>query len=70
MHDQPAPCDGELQAGAVFRRRALVAEQERAVDLLDINPAILDDLESLGVLQETACSLFRIGVGPVSGIFI
>jgi len=33
---QPTPCDGELQAGAVLPGRALVAKQERPVDLLDM----------------------------------
>jgi len=35
MQFQPTPCDGEFQAGAVFRGRALVAEQEGTVELLD-----------------------------------
>jgi hypothetical protein len=34
MHFQPTPCDGELQ----------VAEQERAVELLDIDAAFLNRL--------------------------
>jgi len=45
MQFEPAPRDGELQAGAVFCRRALVAEQERAVELLDIDAAFLNPAE-------------------------
>jgi len=39
------------QSGAVFRRGALVAEQERGVDDLGVDAAILHRLESAGVLQ-------------------
>jgi hypothetical protein len=42
MQFQPTPCDGELQAGAVFRGLGLVVEQKRAVDFLNVDPAILD----------------------------
>jgi hypothetical protein len=35
MHFQPAPCDGEIQAGAVFRGRAPVDEQKGAVEFLE-----------------------------------
>jgi hypothetical protein len=50
MNFQPAPFNGVLQAGAVLRGRALLAEQERAVEFLDINPAILNWFESVRVL--------------------
>jgi hypothetical protein len=51
MHFQPAPFNGELQAGAVFRGRALVAEQEGAVEFLDIDSAILNWFESVCVFE-------------------
>ena len=46
---QPAPFDGEVQAGAVFRGRAPVAEQERSIDFLDVDPTFLNWLEGVGV---------------------
>jgi hypothetical protein len=52
MHDQPAPCDGDLQAGAVFSGRALVAEQEEGVEFLNIDPSILNWFESACMLEE------------------
>ena len=53
VHDQPAALDRQIQAGLVFGRRSVVATQERPVDPLDIDPAILDDFRSL------ACSRRR-----------
>ena len=69
MQFQPAPFNGELQAGAVFRGCAFIAEQERAVDLLDIDPAILNRFKSVCVLQQSARGLLRVGVGAVGGQF-
>src|SRR5882724_1046184 len=69
MHFQPTPCDGELQASAVFRWRTLVAEQERAVELLDIDAAFLNRLEGVRVLQQTTSGFLRIGVGAFGGAF-
>jgi hypothetical protein len=45
---EPALLDRAQKAGLVFRRRALELEQKRPVDLLDIDPAILDRLECVG----------------------
>ena len=50
VHFQPAPFDGELQSGAVLRGRALVSEQERAVQFFDVDSAILNWFESVRVL--------------------
>ena len=69
MQFQPIPCDGELQAGAVFRGRALVAEQEGAVEFLDIDPAIPNWFEGVCVLQEAPGGFVRIGEGPVGSQF-
>jgi hypothetical protein len=55
---EPSGLDRQLEPGAVFRRRALVAEPKRAVDLLDIDLALLDGFEGLSVLHEAARSLF------------
>jgi hypothetical protein len=51
---QPAAGDSEIQASAVFRGRALVAEQERAVELFDIDAAILNRFESRRMLHQPA----------------
>ena len=69
MHFQPAPFNGELQAGAVLRGRALVAEQEGAVEFLDIDPAILNWFEGVCVLQEATGGFVRVGEGSVGGQF-
>ena len=61
MNFQPAPLNGKLQAGAVFSGRALVVEQEGAVEFLDVYPAILNWLEGVCVLQQTSGRFFRIG---------
>ena len=61
MNFQPASFNSVLQAGAVFRGRALVAEQERAIELFDIDATILDRFEGVRVLQEASGSLLRFG---------
>jgi len=61
MNYQPALFNGALQAGAVLRGRAFVAEQEWTVEFLDIDSAILNGFESVRVLQQTAGCFFRIG---------
>ena len=66
---QPTPFDGELQACAVFRRRALVAKQERSIQFLDIDPAILNRFEGVRVLQQAAGGSLWVSVGSFSGQF-
>ena len=51
MNFQPASFNSALQAGAIFRGRALVVEQERAVELFDIDATILYRFEGVRVLQ-------------------
>ena len=65
VHFQPAQANGTIEALRVFRRRALVAEQERAVEFLDVDPAILHWLEGVGVLHQAAGGFVRIGIGSV-----
>ena len=55
-----------FEARRVLRRRALVAVQERAVELLDIDAAILHGLEGVRVLHQSARGLFRISKGAVA----
>jgi hypothetical protein len=45
------------------------AEQEGAVELLDIDPAILNWFECVCVLQEPTGGLVRVGEGAVGGQF-
>jgi hypothetical protein len=58
---EPAVLDRAIKPGLVFRRRALELEQKRPVDLLDIDPAVLDGLERVGELKQLARGSFRIG---------
>jgi len=44
--------DRELEAGAVLRRAALELRQERPVDLLNVDAAVLHGLDGVGELQE------------------
>ena len=69
MQFRPTPCDGTIQAGAVFRGHALVAEQERAIDLLDMDSTILNRFEGVRVLHQATRRLLRIGVGTFGGVF-
>jgi hypothetical protein len=47
MQFQPAARYRELKAGGVFGGRGLVAEEKKAVDFLDVAPAILDGFKGL-----------------------
>ena len=53
----------QLDAGAVLRRTALVLKQERAVDQLDVNAAVLHRLNGAGDLDELPRGFLGIGVG-------
>ena len=45
--------------------RDIASQQKRAIDLFDMDPALLDGFEGLSVLHEAARSLFGIGAGAV-----
>jgi hypothetical protein len=63
---QPAARDRELEACAVFGRTAAVGEQERPVQLLNMNAAVLYGLGRVGDLQQQlARGLLGIRVGSV-----
>jgi hypothetical protein len=51
---QPTVLDRAIEASLVLRRRALELEQKRPVDLLDIDPPVLDRLEGVGQLDQLA----------------
>ena len=54
MHRHPAALDGERHARAVFGRAALVLEQKRAVDQLDVEAPVLHRLDGAGDLNDAA----------------
>src|SRR5215216_4423603 len=51
---QPAFSDGVIKPGTVLLGRAAFLEQERAVDLLDVDAAVLHRLGRVGDLQQLA----------------
>ena len=67
---QPAALDRQVQAGLVFVRHALLAEQERPFDQLDVNPPFLPSLHAVGDLNNLASCFFGIGVRPSEANFI
>ena len=69
MQPQPAPFNCELQAGGVFRSPALVDEQKGAVELLDIDTAILNWFEGVCVLEEATGGPVGVGEGSVGDQF-
>jgi len=66
---KPTALDRELEPRRIFRKRRFVAKQEGVVDLLNIDPAVLNRLESSGVFQEAPRGRLRVGVGTVSSVF-
>src|ERR1700681_4324440 len=69
VHPQPAAGDGELDAGAIFGRTATFLKQKRPVDLLNVDPAVLDRLDRVGDLKQLARGFFRVGERSLGGIF-
>src|SRR6201987_5811788 len=65
VQPEPAVGDGEIEAGLVFRRCALELIQERPIDLLDIDPAVLDWLERVGELDQLARGGLGVGEGAL-----
>ena len=53
MKFEPAKFNGTSETRRIFSGRALVAEQERAVEFLNVDAAVLDRLE------DCACSIRR-----------
>jgi len=69
VHHQPTAFNRQLQTSTVFSRRCALPKQERRVNLLDGDPAILYGLHGVGDLQESAGGLLGIGVRSVRGEF-
>ena len=61
VHREPAPLDRQFHAGAVFGRAGLVLEEERPVDLLDVDPAVLYRLDGVGDFEKGRAA-FRSGL--------
>ena len=57
MKHQSTALDRPIQAGLVFGRRCALSKQERPVDQLDADPAVLHDLDGVGDLPQLAGSL-------------
>ena len=68
MQFQPTAFDREIKASLVLCWRRLQLKQERPVDRLDINPAVLNGFEGVSKLEDLAGRIFRIGVGARRGI--
>ena len=69
VHQEPAALDRQLQASTIFGRRCALAKQERPVDLLDVDAAVLHRLDAVGDFKNLAGGLFGFGVGPVMLMF-
>jgi hypothetical protein len=59
VHPQPTPINGQLHPGAVLPRRAALLVQERLVDLLNVDAAVLYGVDSLGDFNDLAGGLFQ-----------
>jgi hypothetical protein len=70
VHPKPTALDRELEACAVFRRAALELGQERPIDLLDVDAAVLYPLSRIGDLQKFARGSFGIGKGAGATYFM
>jgi hypothetical protein len=66
---QPTLGDREGEAGAIFGWGAAFLEQERPIDLLDMDAAILDSLDSVRDLEQLAGGLIRICERSIGGVF-
>ena len=65
MQPQPAVGNGTLKTGLIFGWRALQLKQERPVDLLDMDAAVLHPLDGVGQLDQLAGGGFGIGEGTI-----
>jgi hypothetical protein len=66
MLPQPALGDRQLLEARALFGRAASSPQEGQIDLLDMDPAVLDRLDAVGDLDQLAGGGFRISVGTIS----
>src|ERR1700674_5372210 len=69
MEDEPAAGDRQIEASLVFGRAALVFAEERPVDQLDEDAAVLRRLDRGGDLDQPARGFSWIAVGAIGGEF-
>jgi len=67
---QPAAFDRKLEAGAIFCRAAFVIIQERTVDQLDEDAAVLDGIDRVCDLHKFLRGSQGIGKGPDVNEFV
>ena len=67
---QPAQANRAIEARRVFRRRRFVAEQERAIEFLNVDAAFLDRFEGLRVLHQAAGGFLWIAIRAIGGDLI
>jgi len=66
---KPAQANRAIETRRVFRRRAFVSEQERAVQLLNVDSAFLNRFEGLRVLHQAAGGFLWIAIRAIGGVF-
>jgi hypothetical protein len=66
MQPPPAALDRQFQPGVIFRRRSLQALDERAVDLLEMNTAVLHNFDGIGDLDQLPGGGFRVRIRAIS----
>ncbi len=69
MQFQPAARDRKVEGGLLFGRRGFQIEQERRVDLLDMDAAVLRNLDRIGDLDQFARGFIGVGIGALIGEF-
>jgi hypothetical protein len=67
MPPESASRDGQREPSAIFGRASTFLEQEGPVELLNVDPAVLDGLYRVRDLQQLARSLLWIGERSVGG---
>jgi hypothetical protein len=67
MQFKPSEFNRASEPGRIFFRCASIDVQERTIQLLDIDAAILHRLEGVGVLNQSARGLVGTGIGAVGG---
>src|SRR5215813_10679121 len=59
VHPEPASFDGQLDPGAVLRRQPALLVQERLVNLLDVDAAVLDQLDAGGEFDQLSADVLN-----------
>jgi hypothetical protein len=70
MQGQPAFGYSAIEAGLVRRRHGLELEQKQPVDLLDVDPAILDGSNALAISSSLRAAVSGLANGRSAANFI